>query len=393
MSQGKQNKFLIIYFSILGAGALILGYLGWSASSDADDAEKKYKDNAATLDRLENAPLSRTKENAKEKKDRVDKYESQVRELNTGMMAFQPPLNPTESNESFQKKLSEASKAVKDNAVARGVKLDAKFDLGMGNYLSAFPVSGAAPRLSAELDGIVYLVNTAMDAGVTSIDMLTREMLPFETEKAESKKPTAPLSDIEKKRQKAEEEKKAKEAKAAGGKAKAPVVGPDESKVLERQPMEITVTGKNQSILNFLQALANSSPDKAPHFFTIRLLRVENNEKDGPQKSVTVERKEVQPDPDNKATAYFQDAMFLLGNENVKLHLDLDLIRFLDLPAPPAEKTAPGKAADKPGAKPKAPAPASTPTAPASTPTAPASTPTAPASTPTAPPAPAPANQ
>lgn len=59
MSKGKQSKFLTIYFAVLGAGALGLGYLAWNASSGADDAEKSFRDKLLELDRLENAPLSR----------------------------------------------------------------------------------------------------------------------------------------------------------------------------------------------------------------------------------------------------------------------------------------------------------------------------------------------
>lgn len=383
MSQGKQNKFIVIYFSVLGAGALVLGYLGWSASSSSDEAEKNYKDAAAELERLEKAPLSRTDENAKEKTKLVEAFVNKVKELNTTVAGYQAKINTAETNESFQRKLNEATKAVKDNAAAHGVKLDAKFDLGMGNYLGEFPVSGSAPRLSAQLDGIVFLANTAFDAGVTSIDSLTREKLPFESEKSEPAPGTA-----------APANKKPPAAKPApaAAKAKAPA-GPvlPESDVLERQPVAITVTGKNRAILNFLEMLANPSPDKAPHFYAIRTLRVENNQKDGPPKSVVVEEKEVQPDPNDKASVFRQDAIFLLGNEDVRMHLDLDLIRFSDLPAE-TEKTVPAKGSAKPvanTAKPpvKAPAPSTTPPpgeTPAPAPPAPSST-TAPATPPAAP--------
>ncbi|HWB07216.1 MAG TPA: Amuc_1100 family pilus-like protein [Verrucomicrobiales bacterium] len=380
MSQGKQNKFIVIYFSVLGAGALVLGYLGWSASSSSDEAEQNYKNAAAELDRLEKAPLSRTDENAKEKTKLVEAFVNKVKELNTTLTGYQAKINTSETNESFQRKLNEATKAVKDNAAAHGVKLDAKFDLGMGNYLGEFPVSGSAPRLSAQLDGIVFLATTAFDAGVTSIDSLTREKLPFESEKSEPAPGTATP---------ANRRPPATRPAPAAAKSKAPV-GPvvPESDVMERQPVAITVTGKNRAILNFLEMLANPSPDKAPHFYAIRTIRVENSQKDGPPKSVVVEEKEVQPDPNDKSSVFRQDAIFLLGNEDVRMHLDLDLIRFSDLPAE-TEKTAPAKGSAKPvanTAKPpvKAPAPSATPPAPAETPapSAPApATPPAPSST------------
>ena len=173
MSQGKQSKFLIIYFSVLGAGALALGYLGWSASSAAEEAEAKYQTAVTDLDRLERAPLSRTKENAVKKTQLVKTYVDQVQALNTAMMAWQTPLNDTESNESFQKKLNEAVKAARANGVSSQVKVPEKFDFGMDKYLAGFPVPGTAPRLSAQLDSLIFLTNVAMSAGLSSIDSLT----------------------------------------------------------------------------------------------------------------------------------------------------------------------------------------------------------------------------
>jgi hypothetical protein len=111
----------------------------------------------------------------------------------------------------------------------------------------------------------------------------------------------------------------------------------EEKEVLERQPVTLTVTGRNRSVLNLLESLANTSPDKqSPHFFVIRALRVENEKKDAPSKGVTVqvdEKEETLPDG-TKATVK-RDAQYLLGNEKVKMSLELDVIRFADLPAAP----------------------------------------------------------
>lgn len=334
MSQGKQSKFLVIYFSVLGVGALALGYLGWSASATAEEAETKYKNAVTELDRLERAPLSRTKENAAKKSDLVKTYVDQVQALNTSMMAWQMPLNESESNESFQKKLNEAVKAAKANGISSQVKLPDKFDFGMDKYLAGFPVPGTAPRLSAQLDSLIFLTNAAMGAGISSIDSLTRTELPFESEQA------------------------AESTAAPGTKGPKPVAAPkpkpgekkpvakgappavDETAVLERQPVTLTVTGKNHSVIALAEALANTSPAKmAPHFFVIRTLRVENQLKDGPPKTQTVEVKEVEvTGADGKKTVIKHDAMYLLGNEQVKMYLDLDLVRFVAEPVAPAPK-------------------------------------------------------
>jgi|GEM_PF-6786048 len=350
MSKGKQSKFLIIYFSVLGVGALALGYFAWSASSKADDAETQYKNAVRELDSLEGAKLSRTEENAKKKKEMVAEYVAKVQSLNADLMKYQVPINAAESSESFQKKLKEAADAVRAAAADKQVKLDPKFDLGMGKYLDVFPLAGTAPRLAAQLDGIVFLANAAMEAGVTHLDSLTRTEQPFEKGVAEEPKPD-------------DKAKKTAKSTAAKGAAKArteTVV--DESKVIERQPLTLSVTGKNNSILKLVEALGNTSPEKtSPHFFVIRTVRIENEKKEGPLKTITFVPQEITPDPNDKSSVYMQDAMYLLGNEAIKMSLDLDLVRFAAEPAS-AEKPAGTKSATKPAdvtAKPAVSTPAS----------------------------------
>ena len=338
MSQGKNSKFLPIYFSVLGVGALALGYLGWSASSSADEAETKYKSALSDLDNLEKAKLSRTKENAAEKTKLVKTYVDQVQALNKVIQGYQAPLNAEENNTTFQKKLLDVTKAAKENSVSKSVKIDEKFDFGMGKYLAAFPVPGTAPQLSAQLDALVYLTDAAMDAGISEINGLTRQELAIEKETKEvdpkdDKKKPKPAS-----KPKAEDKNKAKVKEA-------PVLL-EESKVFERQPITLSVTGKNRSILALLESLANASPEKAPHFFVIRTLRIENQLKDGPAKTQQVEIKEIQ-DPNNKDVVIKHDAMYLLGNEQVKMHLDLDLLRFVAEEAPAEKGKADTKSKDK----------------------------------------------
>ena len=128
MSTGKQSKFLTIYFSALVAGGLVLGYLAWSASSKAEEAEAEYKKAERDLDALEGAKLSRTEENAKKKKALVAEYVTKVQALNSDLMKYQAPLNAAETNTSFQTKLQAATDAARATAKDKQVKLDEKFD-------------------------------------------------------------------------------------------------------------------------------------------------------------------------------------------------------------------------------------------------------------------------
>ncbi len=328
MSQGTKDKFLPIFFGALGVVAAGFGYLGCSASSAADDAKASYQKKLGELERLEKEDLSRTEENAKKKKELVDGYVQQVHELSKTLLGYQVEEKPV-ANSAFQGELKKITDEVLAAAKARGVKLPEQFDLGMGRYLSDFPVEGAAPRLLAQLQAIVYVVNAAYESGVTEINTLVRPELEFEKPKKEEPEST----DKKKPKPTPKSTAKGKETKAA------PAL--DESKVLERQPLQITVTGKNKAMLTLLEKLANTGPDKqAPHFFIIRTLRVENAVKSGIDKNLRVEIKE-EANPENKDKPITLDAAYMLGFEDIKMELNLDIIRFL----PEAEEETKGKPA------------------------------------------------
>jgi hypothetical protein len=331
MSQGNKDKFLPVFFGALGAVVAGFGYLGCSASSAADDAKAAYEKKLQELDRLEKADLSRTDENAKKKKELVDTYVQQVEELSKTLHAHQVEEKPI-ANAAFQGELKRVTDEVLAAAKARGVKLPEQFDLGMGRYLSDFPVEGAAPKLRAQLEAIAFVANAAFDSGVTEINALTRPELEFEKPKKEEPAPNP------------NERRASTQRQAAGSRSNAPKAAPtlDESKVLERQPVQLTVTGKNKALLTFLEKLANASPEKqGPHFFIIRTLRVENANKDGIDRNREVVVKE-EPNPDDKDKPVKYDAEYMLGFEDIKMELNLDIVRFL--PAPESdEKAKPAK--------------------------------------------------
>lgn len=331
MSKGKSNSFLPGYFAVLGLGALGLGYLAWSASSSADDAQASYQSTKDSLDSMQRGTIFPNAENEAKKKKLVDALASKVKTLVDGVSKFQSPINPAETGESFQKKLVATDTAIKEAAKGRKITLAEKFSIGFDKYADSFASAQAAPKLAAELDAVAFLLNTAMASGVNSIDSFTRAELDIEK--------AAPPADPTPKpgtRPAAPNPPKPNPQRPAATAKGAPVV--EESKVLDRQPMNLVVTGSNIAITQLLSNLANVKPgDSGAHFFTIRMLRVENSMKNGPDKSVTVTMEEKE-DPETKITVK-RDAKYILGDEKVTLFLDLDLVRFVD----PASETAAAK--------------------------------------------------
>ena len=330
MSKGKSNSFLPGYFAVLGLGALGLGYLAWSASSSADEAQASYQSTKDNLDSMQRGTIFPNAENEAKKKKLVDALVAKVKTLVDGVSKFQSPINPAETGESFQKKLVATETAIKEAAKGRSITLAEKFSIGFDKYADSFASSQAAPKLAAELDAVAFLLNTAMASGVTSLDSFTRAELDIEKSAPAAEptpkpgtKPAAPSTP------------KPNTQRPAAAKG-APLV--EESKVIERQPMNLVVTGSNIAITQLLSSLANVKPgDTGAHFFTIRMLRVENSMKDGPDKTITVTMEEKE-DPETKTTVK-RDAKYILGDEKVTLFLDLDLVRFID----PASESAAAK--------------------------------------------------
>lgn len=334
MSKGKLNSFLPGYFAALGIGTLGLGYLAWSASSAATEAKESYEAKRATLESMQRGSIFPNEQNEAKKKQLVDALAAKVKTLVDGVSAYQTPINAAETGESFQKKLVAATAAITEAAKERKVTLGEKFDIGFDKYSDSFASTEAAPKLAAQLDAVTYLLNTAMASGVTSLESFKRTPLEIEAAKADAAPAAAPGKPGVQPKPVAKPAPGSPAARAAATKAPAgPAV--EESKVLERQPMQLEVTGSNIAITQFLSALANVKPgETGAHFFTIRTLKVENAMKDGPDKAVTVIMEEKE-DPETKTTVK-RDAKYILGNESVTLYLDLDLIRFLD---PSAEAT------------------------------------------------------
>ena len=240
MSKGKSNSFLPGYFAVLGLGALGLGYLAWSASSSAEEAQASYQSTKDSLDSMQRGTIFPNAENEAKKKKLVDALATKVKTLVDGVSKFQSPINAAESGESFQKKLVATETAIKEAAKGRSINLAEKFSIGFDKYADSFASAQAAPQLAAELDAVAFLLNTAMASGVSSLDSFSRAELDIEK--------TAPPADPTAKpgtRPAAPTPPKANPQKPVAAKG-APAV--EESKVLERQTMNLVVTGSNIAI-------------------------------------------------------------------------------------------------------------------------------------------------
>ena len=344
MSQGKKDKFLAGYFIGLGVIVAGLGYLAYSAS-DATAAAKSAYDSANTrLETLQKRKLFPNQEHATEKAKRVGDYVASVHEALKNLQQYQQPVDETAKNDAFQAKLTSFSTALKEDADGRKVKLPKEFDFGFSAYKSSQPSPEAAPMLTVQLEALNFLATTALSCGVTAIDTFKRGELAVEKEK-----PVEVKADPKVKKTTAKPPVRAAQGQGKGAAKSGPAapvaLAIEESKVLERIPVELAISGNQKSISEFLVALANTGPDKQqPYFFITRAARVENQKKTGPEKSAKVNVVET-PDPVTKVVVK-RDLEYIIGGEPVKAHLVLDLVRFLPVEEAPASgKAAPAKSA------------------------------------------------
>jgi len=318
MSKAKQNTFLIGYFSVLAAATAGLGYLAWSSSEASAQAGEAYQAAKAKLQALQKAPIFPNSENVDAKKKQVSAFTEKVKALSDTLRSNQTPLDTGMNNSKFQDKLQKTRDAILLEAKNADVKLPETFDLGMGTYLASFPEPSAVPKLNVWLDGIESFMSSLIKNGVKEVTAFSRPEMAFEkktdakpAEAAGSAKGKAPVKSVVPKG-------KDKDKKAEA----APVAVLDEKAALERYPFNVTFATSNRSLNQLLTSLAA----KGNFFYNVRVLRIENEQKNGAETAAPVNIKEEI----NKATnaPFKRDSVFIFGEEKLQVHLGIDLIRF-----------------------------------------------------------------
>lgn len=310
----KENKFLTGFFATMAAGVGALGYLLFSAMGAADEAANLYATQAAELDRLQNLPLSPNKKNVDalvaQKKDAIDAIEA-FQSMLAGKAFPIEPMTP----EGFQDKLKATKTAVVEKAQG-ATKLPEKFFVGFDPYESRPPDNkDVAALLGHQLKAIEWLFGQLIDSRVTEVKTIKREPLP-----EESGKPGAA-------------EKADKKGKGA---------------LLRTSTVEITMECRQNALATFLNALVTP---KAPQFYTVRTIRLKNENEKGPQRvdpnALVADPGAISPPPGTPAApgapaapaAPQPVARYIVGEEQLEVTLQIEIVDF----AKPASAAAPSK--------------------------------------------------
>lgn len=340
----RENKTLASIMGVFLALAAVLGFLTFSAWSSFGSSNDRFIASNNALATMKSAKLYPSPENLEKKKSAVEDYEKKVTTLSKVLLSLQPSAEPI-SETDFQAKLK--AKIAEVRAISgKPTKLPSESSLGFADYTSKLPKSAAiAQELSEYVDAAEAVVRVFIDSGVESVDTFERSLLA--SEKAETT--PAPSGSAP-----------APKTTRPGAGAKAPVATKAVAEMVERRTLTFTLTcdqGPLQKVLNRL-----ASPSEMPYFAAVRLLRVENEKNEGPlSAAVSLELNKSKAAEENAAAAGVsqdqvvigadglpapvpeaapkaagpakpgvKDAVGVMGQEKLKVYMEIDLIKFTD---------------------------------------------------------------
>ncbi|MBK8041046.1 MAG: hypothetical protein IPK22_28515 [Verrucomicrobiaceae bacterium] len=333
----RENKVLSAILGLIALGVAGLGYVLYDAWGSYSAARAEYVALGEQIAQIKSLSLAPTAPNLQAKKALVQEFSTNVNKLGGALFYLQPTVAPAKQAE-FQMKLKERVLEIKKVAAEAKIALPAEFSLGFNEYLGTLPNSDAtATELSGYLDGIEAVVKLMIACKVRSIDLLDRT--PLEMEKDPSKAASS-------------QPKKSLPQRPGATRVNTPAV----ATISEKRRVSFVVTLDQGSLQNLMSRLANPADMKiAPeadqsHFASLRLLRVENQIKEGPirrSSAVSVsDEPEIKPLVADKPktgkeapsgpvalvppTPAPVDSVPVIGQELLKAQMDIDLVKFLD---------------------------------------------------------------
>jgi len=327
MSWIQQNKGPAAILGVTAAGAAGLGYMLFSSYSSYSATLEQFDSVNTSIAAMKSAALAPTPENLALKQSLVKEFTDATGRLSLVLNKLQVNNAPTTDTE-FQAKLKAKIAESRKTAADHGMGLPAVYNLAFDRYTGELPKSNdEATALSGYLDAVDTLVNTFAKAGVKQLEMLERSEL--DSEKAASTKP-APRA--------------AQTRPGAPGRPGAPAAAAP--KLSERRQVKVLLTLDQAALQILLSNLA--SPSEMPYFTVVRLLRIENERKDGPLRSeanVPAPAQAVSEDgvsaplvpTENQAVTTTRaaepapvDSVAVLGNEKLRVFMEIDLVYFLN---------------------------------------------------------------
>ena len=313
MSWIKDNKFIVALGGGTMAGVIVLLFAGFKGSGDYAQAKEKFDTAAAEAGDFERLALYPQAANRDAKRKSLEGYRQSVDSLQTAFEAFRPKEITNIAPQEFTTRLLAANAEVRKAFEDTGGSVPEAFFVGFEGYKTTLAPEKTTGVLDYQLSSIKNLLLALAKNQSVTLKNLHRPALP-------------------------EEE----------GRGYAPAA----ITVARAFPLEITFTGSEKSIREFLSSITQPKNQ----YVVIRSLRVTNEKKDPPN---TADAKFAPPaaaDEENSdaisggfvlpnettpspATALVEKApkapdtsrilIQVLGNEKVQVFLRLDVLQFL----------------------------------------------------------------
>jgi hypothetical protein len=299
---------------------LLLGGAGYYTTRSLiayNNASTEHSKLAKKKRSLESKPIFPSQENLDEFKKQLDQFEGKVDQLHDKLKQFQKPLQKTVQAKDFPQILKVAVDSFRTYRQQKLVIIPDDFYFGMNKYeKGGLPPEAATGILKFQLDAFDRLLKVIIETGSDEIFRFAREMTPLELPNGKD---------------------------------------PELTSQVAKYPVMISFLTTHDGFRNFLNATSN---DKE-FFYVVRVLRVDNEIKEGPQKVVeqqviyrnpeTGEVVNVEPGKAAGKELVAQDARVIFGKEKLRVTAVVDLCRFPENVVEPetVESKAPER---KPGA-------------------------------------------
>ncbi len=302
--KGKEQSFWMGYGVVVGALIAGSGFFFYKAHSSYSSSNQSYDNLARKLQSLESAPIYPSSDSVSQLTGQLDTFEVEVDKLHDLLKTFQKDLVQV-SPRQFPQDLKQVVEEFREYRLAKRVVIPDPFYMGFDKYEFTEPRPEAAGILNYQLGAVNYLVKVAIENGADIIYTLKREEAAVE---------------------RGEED-------------------PELTQRVVRYPVTFSFRTTHDGFRSFLNEVSNGDE----YFYLVRVLRIDNEQKDGPPKrtqrgNVWVDKStgevlstddlaEDEGNPVDLDTFALQDAHIVMGNERLKITAVIDICRFPEVGA------------------------------------------------------------
>lgn len=293
----KEKSFWIGFGVVM---LLLLGGAGFfmmQSLSAFNSASNEFGMLASKKGKLEKKPIFPSQENLEGFTKQLDQFEEKVNALHGKLKQFQRPLDNSLQAKDFPQVLGDAVKAFRNyTRQDKPVLLPEDFYFGMNKYeKGGLPPQAATGILKYQLDAIERLLKVMIATGSDEIYRFVRETTPLELPDGKD---------------------------------------PELTSQVAKYTVTVGFLTTHDGFRNFLNNISNDRE----FFYIVRVLRVDNEIKDGPERNV--EQQVIMRNPETGEVVNVgaegadgknlvaQDARVIFGKEKLRVTVVIDLCRF-----------------------------------------------------------------